>query len=332
MSRRALAGLGAALAAGGCRGNFSALAPAAEQASHINWVFWFFTLVCAAVYVATIAALVYALRRFRGNDASREPVTERLMGWWVAGGIGTSIVLLFALLVASIGTGRALAHRPTDQPLTIKVTAQQWWWDVEYQSPQPSEQFRTANEIHLPVGVPVRIVLASRDVIHSFWVPSLHGKKDAIPGHESDVWITATRTGTFRGQCGEFCGHQHASMSLLVHVQPRDRFEAWAAAQRASARESAGDDQRRGQEVFLRAQCVMCHTVRGTSAGSRFGPDLTHVGARQTLAAATLPLTDETLRRWIVDPQGVKPGNRMPPARLPEQDIDALVAYLRSLQ
>jgi cytochrome c oxidase subunit 2 len=313
-------------------GWLSALWPGADQAARIGHLFWLFTGISVLVYVAVVLALAWALWRPRGNDPAREGDTRRRMRLSVGAGAGVTVGLLLVLLLASIRTDRALAARPSGQPLTIRVTAHQWWWQIEYPSPQPSEHFATANELHLPVGEPVRILLAATDVIHSFWVPSLHGKKDAIPGYASEIWITPTTTGTFRGQCAEFCGPQHARMGLLVLVESREQFDAWAARQRQPAPEPATPELARGRDVFLGTQCVMCHTVRGTPSGSRVGPDLTHVGSRQTLGAVQVPTTRDALVRWIADPQGVKPGNRMPPSVLPPADLQALSAWLESLR
>jgi cytochrome c oxidase subunit 2 len=213
----------------------------------------------------------------------------------------------------------------------IRVTAQQWWWAVDYLSSNPSQMMRTANELHIPVGRPVLVKLASRDVIHSFWVPRLSGKKDLIPGHETTIWIQADHEGIFRGQCAEFCGHQHAHMAFYVVAQSPSRYAEWLRAQREPANDPSDPFARRGQEVFLTGPCVMCHTVRGTQAGSRVGPDLTHVASRLSLAAGTLPNTPGHLAGWLADAQGIKPGNHMPTLAIPAGDLQALVAYVRTL-
>ncbi|HYD82403.1 MAG TPA: c-type cytochrome, partial [Opitutus sp.] len=197
---------------------------------------------------------------------------------------------------------------------------------------QANEVVETANEIHVPVGRPVHLQLRSADVIHSFWVPRLHGKRDLIPGRDTSLWIRADREGEYRGVCAEFCGHQHAHMQFVVVAQPAEEFEAWLAQQRTAAREPTTERQKRGREVFFSATCVMCHTVRGTPAGSRVGPDLTHFGSRRTLAAAALPNERAELAKWVLDPQSVKPGVRMPPHAFETEDLEALLDYLESLE
>jgi cytochrome c oxidase subunit 2 len=183
----------------------------------------------------------------------------------------------------------------------------------------------------VPVGVPVRIHGTSVDVIHSFWVPSLHGKMDLIPGRQTQIWVQADRPGVYRGQCAEFCGYQHAHMGFVVVAEPREQFDAWLDAQRAPAAEPADDEERLGRDVFVNGTCAMCHTIRGTPAASRTGPELTHVGSRATLAAGTLPNQRGHLAGWIVDPQGIKPGVRMPQNRLAPHELNALLAYLEHL-
>jgi cytochrome c oxidase subunit 2 len=190
----------------------------------------------------------------------------------------------------------------------------------------------TANEIHIPVGKPVHIRLASRDVIHSFWVPDLHGKKDLIPGKDTDLWLRADRAGVYRGQCAEFCGWQHAHMALLVIAEPQDRFDAWLASQRQTPPPPSTPLGQRGRAVFESQACPLCHTVAGTQANGSAGPDLTHLASRRTIAAGTLPNTIGSLGGWIVDPQSTKPGNRMPAVTLHADDLQALLAYLETLR
>jgi cytochrome c oxidase subunit 2 len=212
------------------------------------------------------------------------------------------------------------------------VTGYQWWWLVEYPDTLPQNRVTTANEIHVPVGEPVVLLLSTRDVIHSVWVPSLGGKKDLVPGYTQSMWFQADTAGVYRGQCAEFCGLQHAKMGLVVVAEPREQFERWLAASRRPAPPPADSLVKRGETVFMTASCVMCHAIQGTPAGSRAGPDLTHVGSRRTLGAATLDNTPDNLARWIANPQRIKPGTRMPPHEFTREEMDALVAYLRSLR
>lgn len=321
----------------GCRGGsrHSTLDPAGPQAGHIDWLWWLLLIGCTLVFVVVSIAIVVAL--FRHHDTpDREHVPaaagRRITGV-IAAALGVTVLVLLVFFTATVWTDRQLAGlERADDVLTITVTGRQWWWEVRYEHPRSSEMAVTANEIHVPVGGAVRLKLVSADVIHSFWVPALHGKRDLIPGHENELWIQADRAGVFEGQCAEFCGYQHAHMRIRVIAQPRDEFEAWLAAQRRPARVPETPQEKRGQEVFLAQTCVMCHTVRGTRAASRAGPDLTHLASRRTLAAGAIPNTRGHLAGWTLDPQGIKPGNHMPPHRLPAEDLHALLDYLQSLQ
>jgi len=221
---------------------------------------------------------------------------------------------------------------PRAHPLTIEVTGKQWWWDVTYADTSPSGRFTTANEIHIPVGQPVLFVLGARDVIHSFWVPNLAGKKDLIPGYTQSMWLQADTAGDYRAQCAEFCGVQHAKMALHVIAESPADYRRWVEAQRAPGRTPTDSVTERGREVFVTGPCAMCHAVTGTSASARNGPDLTHLASRRTIAAGTLPNTRGALAGWIVDPQQVKPGAHMPPNQLSPPDLDALLTYLQSLK
>jgi cytochrome c oxidase subunit 2 len=212
------------------------------------------------------------------------------------------------------------------------VTGHQWWWEFEYLHPQPSLSVTTANELHLPVGRPVVFRLQSADVIHSFWVPNLHGKIDLIPGRQTATWLQADRPGVSRGQCAEYCGAQHAHMALSVIAEPAGDFERWLAGQRAVAPAPSTPEQSRGLAVVERGPCAMCHTIRGTAAGARLGPDLTHFATRSTIGAGTAPNTRGHLAGWIADPQRLKPGNRMPPTGLSPADLQAVLAYLEILK
>lgn len=314
------------------------LDPAGAEAGEISSLWWFFVAVTAAVYLAVLVWLALVLLRPRGRpsdtvppaEADASPARKKLVVL-VSTAVGLTIVLLFVLLLRDFATARPL--HPPDAPdaLTIRITGHQWWWSVEYQDPQPQNLIETANEIHVPVGRPVQLILQSTDVIHSFWLPQLQGKKDLVPGHPTSLWFKADRPGTYHGTCAEFCGFQHANMRLLVVAEPPGQFAAWQEAQRKPAAEPVTDEQRRGRDVFLRSACMMCHAIAGTTAASRVGPPLTHLAGRQTLGAGTLPNTRDHLAAWILDPQAIKPGVRMPPNSLAPADIPALVAYLQNL-
>jgi len=240
--------------------------------------------------------------------------------------------VLFGLLVADLFVGRALQPPRTGDALTIKVTARQWWWQFEYLDRDPSKGFITANELHLPVGRPVQLLLQSADVIHSFWIPSLQGKKDLVPGHQTSLWLTPDQPGIYRGQCAEFCGYQHAHMGLLAVVESPEAFAKWQEAQRLSAAPPSTESQKRGQQVFLTRTCVMCHTIQGTPANSRVGPPLTHLASQQTIAAGAFPNTRGHLAGWIMNPQAMKPGVRMPANPLSPDELQSLLDYLETLK
>jgi cytochrome c oxidase subunit 2 len=315
----------------------SALAPAGPQAARIGELWWLMLWVCAAVYVLVMIALLWGIVRRRRHEPPAvvlrpAPGTERGLARWVGGATAVSALVLLGLLVASVSTSRSLQALAAPQSLEIELTGYQWWWKVEYADPMPSQRVVSANEIHIPVGRPVHIRGTARDVIHSFWVPNLHGKKDLIPGHTTDLWLRADRPGVYRGQCAEFCGWQHAHMALLVIAEPADRFDAWLESQRQPAPPPATPIQERGRAVFESQACPLCHAVQGTQAAGSAGPDLTHLAGRRTLAAGTLPNTVGSLGGWIADPQSVKPGNRMPAVTLHSDDLQALLAYLETLR
>jgi cytochrome c oxidase subunit 2 len=289
--------------------------------------------IAAVVFVLVVAALLAALfRRRRAGEDAEDPVRERRMAAVIALSAGATVATLVAVLFLSFGTGRRLTATPPPEALQILVTGRQWWWEVEYRDSVANRWATTANEIHVPVGRPVVFELRGGDVIHSFWVPNLGVKRDMIPGQETSIWFRADSPGVYRGQCAEFCGYQHAKMAFLVVAEPAPQFTAWLERQRDTARTPADSVAQRGQEVFLASSCVMCHAVAGTPAGSRVGPDLTHLAGRRTIAAGTLPNTRGHLAGWIVDPQQIKPGSRMPPNQLEPGDLQALLAYLESLE
>jgi cytochrome c oxidase subunit 2 len=239
---------------------------------------------------------------------------------------------LLVLLGASVWAGKGLNPSARGAGLVVKVVARQWWWEFQYQASPPSQMVTTANELHIPVGTAVLLQLTSRDVIHSFWVPSLHGKRDLIPGHDSTTYIQADQAGLYRGQCAEFCGDQHARMGLLVVAEPPDAFARWLEHQRKPAAEATSPLAARGQVLVTGGLCATCHTVLGTPAAATIGPDLTHVAGRQTVGAGSLANTHDHLSRWILDSQNIKPGNRMPPVPLSTDDLQAVVAYLETLK
>jgi cytochrome c oxidase subunit 2 len=309
----------------------SVLDPAGPQAARIGALWWLMLWVCTAIYALVLIVLLWGSFRRRAQAAA-DPGTERRVTRWVGGATAVSAVILLGFLVASVATGNSLSSLASPRALEIDLTGFQWWWRVEYADPTPSQRVITANEIHIPVGRPVHLRLASRDVIHSFWVPELHGKRDLIPGRNSELWLRADRPGVFRGQCAEFCGWQHAHMALLVIAEPEDRFAAWLESQRQPAAVPATASQQRGKAVFESQACPLCHAIQGSGASASAGPDLTHLAGRRTLAAGTLLNSRGNLAGWILDPQSVKPGNRMPAVSLGSDDLQALLDYLEALR
>jgi cytochrome c oxidase subunit 2 len=331
MSARRFAGLLGALAAGGCSGVQAPLNPAGPQASSIAALTWWFFGVCAVAYAVVMAAAIWAVaRRRRPDDDS--PETARRLGVTVAAAAAVVVLTLVVLTVASVASSRGLISPSGPGAITVEVIGHQWWWEFQYQDVSANEIVNSPNELHIPAGVPVVIKAMSRDVIHSLWIPNLHGKRDLIPGMVTHTWIQGDTPGVYRGQCAEFCGHQHAKMAFTVVVEPMDRFLAWLQNQRRGASQPRGELERRGHDIFMRGPCVSCHTIRGTPAGARIGPDLTHVASRQTIAAGTLPNTRGHRAGWVADPQSVKPGTRMPPNLVAGEDLQAVLAYLETLR
>lgn len=297
---------------------------------------WALLIVSLAVIAIVAALLIAGLVRSNGvphsNDPRQVPI-ERPQGGlgWIYVGTAISAVVLIAAAIWTFSTLAAVSGPPANASLTIHVIGHQWWWEVRYDSSDASRVFTTANEIHIPTGRPVRFELSSVDVIHSFWVPELTGKTDLIPGQQNESWLEADRPGTYRGQCSEYCGLQHAHMALSVIAQQPERFRDWWAQQLQSAPAPKSKTATEGQVDFL-VHCGICHAVRGTAAGGRLGPDLSHLMSRQTIAAGTLPNTPGYLSGWIADPQRVKPGNLMPILDLSGPQLASIRDYLETLK
>jgi len=314
--------------------SYSTLNPASPQARLVDRLGDSMFITAAVVFGLVVLALLWAV--FRRRDSDEGPAEDARREWplrtsaLVATAVTTAI--LFVFLILDVSVGRSITTNPGKGALQIRVTGHQWWWEVQYRDSLPKNWVTTANEIHIPVGRPVVFELKSTDVIHSFWPISLSPKKDQIPGDENSLWFQADSAGVYRGQCAEFCGHQHAKMAFLVIADPPAEFASWLARQRDTALTPTDALARRGKEVFLASPCVMCHAISGTPAGSRIGPDLTHLASRRTLAAGTLPNTRDNLIGWIVNPQVIKPGVRMPPNQFSGPDLLALVAYLETLK
>ena len=313
--------------------NESAFNPAGPQADRIADMWWYMFWVSAAVWALVVIALFYsAWRGHRRDVADQSDETNNRLRRPVSIALAATVLILVVTLVYDIFTGEALASLPRDKALRIKITGHQWWWEAEYIDPVPGNQIATANEIHIPVGEPVQIIGSSADVIHSFWIPDLAGKKDLIPGHATAMWLQADKPGIYRGQCAEFCGHQHAKMAVLVIAESRSQFDSWYKKSALPAAPPPDSISRVGEKVFMSRGCPLCHTVGGTPAMGRIGPPLTHIGSSYTLAAGTLKNTRGNLAGWIVDPQGIKPGVKMPPNDLSGSELQAILSYLTSLK
>lgn len=292
-------------------------------------LFAIFLVVTTAFYLSVIVGMVWAFarRRAAADRAGERAVHTALLAW-----IAVISAALVGLTFASWFADRAMNRAPATPPLTIEVTAHQWWWDVRYTTTNPRDTLRTSNELHLPVGVPARVILKSSDVIHSFWIPNISGKQDLIPGRVNDIFIRPTKVGIYRGQCAEFCGLQHAHMAFDVTVEPKAQFERWWGQSLKPARVPATPLQKAGYDYVTSRECSTCHNITGTPATGQVAPDLTHFASRRSIGAGTYAMTTGHLYAWIADPQGAKPGNKMPVIGLEPGELHAIAAYVGSLK
>jgi cytochrome c oxidase subunit 2 len=306
-----------------------AAGPASEPTQQLEWAL--IALVSAVVIIIAVL-LVGAIARRRPGARSDRVGAESVGVRWIYVGTGISTVALFAALVYTMVTLESVASPHREPGLTIDVTAYDWWWKVEYPDPDnPSQSFATANEIHIPVGVPVQVKLRSADVIHAFWVPQLAGKTETIPGQINEQWIEADAPGIYRGQCSQFCGAQHAHMAFEVVAEPAAQFDAWLRSQAHGAAAPTAPDAIAGKRIF-NDRCAGCHSVRGGGAAGMQGPDLTHLASRRLIAAGQLTNTPENRLDWIEHAQQLKRDSLMPSMPLSASDATALSAYLATLQ
>ena len=314
----------------GC-GKQSTLSPRSPQTHDIRTLWWWMLGIATVVFLGAIAMLGLAwIRRATPGlplVGERETVPQALV---LLFGIAVPLVVLVSLFgVADVYLVRQTAPpSPARTALTVDVIGHQWWWEVRY----PGTAAVTANEIHIPVDTPVNVVASTADVIHSFWVPQLARKIDEVPGRQNRVLLYASRPGRYRGQCAEFCGFQHANMSLFVVAQPRAAYNAWLANMAAPAASPTTATAQAGERVFMASQCASCHEIRGTAARGLVGPDLTHLATRRTLAGAEIRNTPAELRAWIASPQSIKDGSRMPNLGLSATEYDQIAAYLEGLR
>lgn len=302
---------------------------------------WMVFILATFIFVAVTSVLIYSVIKFRARPGAPEPRQVHGLTWLeIVWTIVPSLILL-GVLVFTVSTMFAVASPPTTPAFTVKAIGHQWWWEFQY----PNSHVVTADELHIPVGASVKVELASDNVIHSFWVPELGGKMDVIPGHNNVTWLKADKAGTYRGECAEFCGTQHAHMDFLVVAESQSQFNTWLARQQTTAvTPAAGSLQAQGLQVFLQNGCASCHRIDGVQRAQIgvIGPNLTHFGSRLWIAGGVTTNNTQNLKNWIEHAQDVKPGVDMPSFdgsyasegynKIPANQLDALVAYLQSLQ
>ena len=329
----------------GCRtvqSTFNTHGPAAHRIAGLSE---FITIVFIAITIVMWILFAIALKKQGGTLAEHAPIEIGGGQMWIAlGGILVPLIVLTVIFVLGLGLLRdfpihgmhgasahaAMAHSMKPE---IKITGHQWWWEIEYLNDDLTQQFTTANELHLPIGRPINIEVETRDVMHSFWVPALHGKVDLIPGQPNYIRLEAAEPGEYAGQCAEFCGAEHSKMRILAIAQAPDEYSAWLEGQRKTAADPVDAHAKSGQQIFLSGPCSMCHQVRGTIAGGRVAPDLTHIGSRKMIAANVYQNNDAYLEAWITHAQSLKPEAQMPNlTQFSGEQLRDLVAYLRQLQ
>jgi cytochrome c oxidase subunit 2 len=316
-----------------CDTPMNALNADSDPARRIALLGWFMIVLAAIIFLGVALVLAWAVIRNRHAADLTPDLTSRGRGWIIFGGaLMPALVLatIFVIAMSSLGMFPVHGAPPV---LVVHVTGRQWWWQIDYLGPDMQPRLTTANELHIPIGKPVRVLLTSADVIHSFWVPKLQGKLDLIPGDTNDLRLRAERPGAYRGQCAEYCGLQHAHMAFTVIADDSATYDRWWTAQLATAATPSDSETALGQRMFLRGPCASCHAVRGTSARGTLAPDLTHFGSRGTLAAGTLPNSLGALEGWIGNAPAIKPGTQMP--KITDYDgreLRALAAYVYSLK
>ncbi len=309
----------------------SALAPRGPVAGREALLWWVMLGIAAAIFVLVLYLLLrpLLLRPRDGDTTPGETMPHEVQRrWLVWGGAVMPAVVLLGVFLLTLTTLAAVRMPPRAADLTVEVIGHRWWWEVRY----PGRGVATADELHLPVGRPVRVRLGSEDVIHSFWVPQLAGKTDLIPGQRNETWLQADHPGTYFGRCGEYCGQQHAHMAFAVVAESPGEFERWMAHEAVGAAPASDSGAVVGQKVFHDRGCAFCHAVRGTPFAGEVGPDLTHVASRRLLAGGSFDNTRGTLAGWIANPDQIKPGTLMPAVEMPAAELQALLDYLQSLK
>jgi cytochrome c oxidase subunit 2 len=308
------------------------LAPESDYAQNIQNLFALTFWAAVGVFLIVGGMLVFAVIRFRGRPGDPRPALlpghRNLEIAWTA----APVVILMFIGVPTVGLIFQSGGPAPSNAVQVTAIGHQWWFEFQY----PDQHIVTANEMHIPTGRAVNIALKSADVIHSFWIPKLAGKRDMIPNHTNYIWFTPERTGIFYGECAEFCGISHANMGFRVVVDTPAAYAAWLAAQQRPAAAPSGAQAQAGAQTFLSSGCAGCHTIAGANAKGTIGPNLTHVGSRLTLAAGLLPNDAADLQHWLANPGGIKPGNQMAqvvtPGMLTTQQQAELSAYLENLK
>jgi cytochrome c oxidase subunit 2 len=327
---------------------FNAHGPASQSIANLSW---FMTITFLVVTLIMWGLIAWGFAKRRGTLEEHAPIDSGGGQAWIAiGGLAVPLLVLTVIFILGLRllaafpihgtqgsmdgmTMNAGMHMGAEEKPEILIVGHQWWWEVHYLDARSNDEFTTANEIHIPAHRPINIELQSRDVMHSFWVPSLHGKVDLIPGLPNFIRIEASVAGAYHGQCAEYCGAQHAHMLLLVVAQEPDEYQAWLEQQRKPASEPTTPDAMAGQQTFLAGPCSLCHQIRGTLAGGSVAPDLTHVASRQYIAGNSFPNNDAYLEAWVTHAQSLKPEALMPDiTQFNGQQLRGLVAYLRQLR
>ena len=310
----------------------SSMDPQGPLAGSIAKLFWGM-LIGGGLILAAVAVLIF-IALYKGKKAAEpQPLTFRQSRNLVlVSGVVIPALILTVFVISSAGINRELVAPMPEDAMTIRVTGHQWWWEIDYLDQAGNIVAKTANEVRIPVDTPVKFALEASDVIHSFWIPQLNGKTDMIPGKTNITWVQASKPGRYRGQCTEFCGKQHAKMAFHVEAMTQDDYAVWLQQQASPAREPSTEAQQRGRAVFLKSSCVMCHSIRGTTAMASVAPDLTHIGSRKSLAAGSIENNAGYLASWILSPQSIKPGSHMPATMMAGEDLADLVEYLLSLE
>ena len=308
-------------------GSLDPQGPVAEAMADLWWL-----MLGLGVLVFLVFAVVLGFGLLRRRPASDEESSGRATSifgrWFVIGGVVLPALIVLVVFVGTVAAMRAVPDEAPSDALVVEVVGHRWWWEVHY----PEQGVTLANELHMPVGRPIALQLTSADVIHSFWVPALGGKMDLLPEDTNTLILEAAEPGEHASQCAEFCGLQHTQMGLVVVAEPPDQFASWVADQQQPAAEPAGATAERGLDVFMSANCSSCHSISGVTENAAGGPDLTHLASRSQIGAATLPNNFDSLADWITDPHTSKPGVEMPATDLTDEELDALVTYLETLE